>query len=370
MPPGNGQDGAHEEAPRRTAVTEISLINILNIFLRQRWLILGVAALLGVVTAIALLISPSTYTVESSFIIQKRDQPPAAGIAAQLGMDLGMVDASQSPAFYAALVKTPDVLDRLVDTTFVTTADAKPRRLASIWGISGGSRELVRRQVIDRLNKVVSSTVSPKLDLVVVDVTTRDAVLSRSLADAIIDQVNWFNLRTRQSRAAAERQFDERLVQEVGGDLRQAEDAMQEFLQRNQQPRMSAELEMEKQRLARRLEILNARYVSVVTAFDRARIDEVRDTPVITVIQKPRSPGEPDPRGVPKKTVLMFLLGLFLGCVIALIRHLLVNVRTSGDVDAREFHELIDQTSGDVRRLLSIVGARSRRRPPARGVGR
>ena len=371
MPPGNGQDGAPEvgRSPS-TAAVEISLINIFNIFLRQRWLVLGFAAAFAGLTILALIVASRTYTVESSFIIQKRDQPQAAGLAAQLGMDLGTVDPAQSPAFYATLVKTPDVLDRLVDTTFVTSFDSKPRSLAAIWGISGGSPETVRRDVIERLKKVVSSSVSSKLDLVVVDVTTSDALLSRSLADAIIGQVNWFNLRTRQSRAAAERQFDERLVQEVGGDLRQAEDAMQQFLQRNQQPHMSAELEMDKQRLTRRLEILNARYVSVVTAYDRARIDEVRDTPVITVIQKPRTPVNADPRGIPKKTLLMFLLGMVLGCVVAVIRHILANVRSSPDTDSREFHQLLDETSGEVRRLWTIVGGRSRRRAGARGVSR
>lgn len=339
---------------------EVSLINILNVFLRQRWFILGVAASVALVWAVSVLVAPRTYTVDSSFTIQKRDPTPVAGIAAQLGMDVNGADASQSPAFYAALIKTPDVLERLVDTTFTTSTDRKPRPLAAIWNISDEAAPVRRRNVIEKLQKVVASTVSLKLDLVMLSVTTRDAELSRQLADAILRQVNWFNLRTRQSRAAAERQFDERLVDEVGADLRRAEDETQQFYQRNQQPHMSATLEMEKQRLARRLEILNARYVSLVTAYDRARIDEVRDTPVITVIQRPGTPVSPDSRNLVKKTLLMFLLGLAFGAILALVRQLLSSIRSSGDGDAQEFHHLLDETSGDVRRLWTIVGHRSR----------
>lgn len=349
---------------------EVSLINVLNVFLRQRWFILTIAGGVALLTVIALLSGPRTYTVESSFIIQKRDQPPAAGLAAQLGMDVNSVDATQSPAFYANLIKTPDVLDRLVDTTFTTSTDPKPKTLASIWKISDKDEDVRRRSVIDKLQKVVSSSVSQKLDLVVLRVTTGDPELSRQLADAILRQVNWFNLQTRQSRAAAERQFDERLVAEVGSDLRRAEDETQQFFQRNQQPRMSAELEMEKQRLTRRLEILNARYISVVTAYDRARIDEVRDTPVITVIQRPRMPIAADSRDLPRKTLLMFLLGLALGSIAALVRHALASVRTSIDGDAMEFHHLLDETSGDVRRLWTIVGPRSRRKRASNAVNR
>ena len=346
---------------------EISLIDILNIFLRQRWIILGIASAFAALTTLYVLVVPRTYTVSASFIIQKRDQPAAAGLAAQLGMDLSAVDANQSPAFYAALIKTPDVLDHLVDSTFMTSTDPKPRALATIWGISNRTAKLQRQAVSEKLQKVIASSTSPKLDLVLVDVVTRDALLSRQLTDAVLQQVNWFNLRTRQSRAAAERQFDERLVAEVGADLRRAEDETQQFFQENQQPHMSAALEMEKQRLARRLEILNARYVSLVTAYDRARIDEVRDTPVITVIQTPKTPVTPDSRQLVKKTLLMFLLGLAVGLIVALLRQAFSSVRSSHDGDAREFHQLLDETSNDVRRLWIGVKQRpqSKRGSPA-----
>lgn len=346
---------------------EISLINILNLLLRQRWLILSIAGAVALVTAVVVILAPKKYTVGSSFIIQKRDQTPAAaGIAAQLGMDLLGTDANQSPAFYAALIKTPDVLDRLVDTAFATSTDPKPRSLATIWDISRESPMLRRQAVIEKLQKTVSSSTSQKLDLVVLSVATSDPVLSRELANAILEQVNWFNLRTRQSRAAAERQFDQRLVEEVGTDLRNAEDETQRFLQENQQPRMSAALEMQKQRLARRLEILNARYVSLVTAYDRARIDEVRDTPVITVIERPRIPVKADSRHLAKRVLLMLMFGLVLGAIIALVRQILSNTRSSADGDAQEFHQLLGETSNDVRRLW--VGVKKRPRPGKRGT--
>lgn len=341
---------------------DLSLINILNVFLRERWLILGIAGLMALVALVSMLFAPRKYTVETSFIVQKRDQPAVAGIAAQLGMDLNGADASQSPAFYAGLVKTPDVLDRLVDSTFTTSTNPKPRTLATIWNIEGGTPNERREEVIEKLQDMVSSSVSLKLDLVVLQVVTHDPELSKELADAIVRQVNWFNLSTRQSRAAAERQFAERLVAEVGTDLRGAEDEAQQFFQRNQQSHLSAALEMERQRLARRLEILNARYVSVVTAYDRARIDEVRDTPVITVIQRPKVPVRPDSRNPAKKTVLWFLLGLGLGSIVAIARQVFSNLRASRDGDAQEFHHLLGETSGDVRKLWSKVGQRARKK--------
>src|SRR5690349_603216 len=107
MSPENGRDGVHDVGESAASMpAEVSIINILNILLRQRWIIVGIATALVALTVVALLLTPRTYTVESSFIIQKRDQPAAAGIAAQLGMDINNTDASQSPAFYATLVTT------------------------------------------------------------------------------------------------------------------------------------------------------------------------------------------------------------------------------------------------------------------------
>ena len=344
---------------RSNGESEVSLIDVLNIFLRQRRLIVGIGIGLAAITAVVLLVKPKAYTSQASFIIQKKDQAAAAGLAAQLGMDLPTSDPNQSPAFYAALVKTPDVLEQLLDTTFRTSTNSKPQSLAVIWNFSDKSPQNQRQAVLDKLEKVISSDASAKLDLVTVKVVTRDAVLSKELADAVVGQVNWFNLRTRQSRAAAERQFDERLVSDVGAQLRRAEDEAQSFLQENQQARMSAALEMQKQRLTRQLDILNARYITLVTAYDRARMDEVRDTPVITLIEKPRLPIKPDSRGLIKKTILSFLLGIGLGLVLSILRQAFRTTRSSAGMDAREFQQLLAETSKDVRRLW--VGRRSHR---------
>lgn len=357
MPPSNGQATLTESQRGGIGVdNEISLIDILNVFLRERWLILGVAFTLAAVVAISALLTPHTYTVRASFLVQKPEQNTAAGgLAAQLGMDLGASDPTQSPAFYAALIETPDVLRRLVDSSFRTSDAKTPRQLSVIWKIANKTPALRNDAVIKTLQQVITGTPSVKLDLVTIDVATGDPVLSKELANALLNEINRFNLETRQTRAAAERQFDEKLVGDVGIQLRQAEDATQQFFQTNQQPHMSAGLEMEKQRLTRRLEILNARYLGLVTAYDRARIDEVRDTPVITVIERPETPVRPDARGTIKRTLLSFLIGLMVGAVLALLRQSLRTVRNSGHRDAREFHRLLFDTSHDVRRVWSGV---------------
>lgn len=336
----------------------VSVVDLLNVLLRQRLLVISVTAAALILTALYLAFAPRIYTVKTSFVVQKKDRNSAAGLAAQLGMDLSGSEGSESPGFYAALVKTPDVLEHLADTVFQTSNDPKPRSLSAIWSISAGTPLERRKKVIDRLQRAISASPALKLDLVMLDVVTRDPLLSKDIADAVLSQINWFNLRTRQSRAGAERQFDERLLSEVQSQLRQAEDETQQFYQRNQQARLSAGLEMEKQRLARRLEIMNSRYVSLVTAYDQARIDEVRDTPVITVIEKPTLPVKPDSRRSLQKMILMLVLGALLGAVLALGREGVLWLRSAQASEAKEFARLLGDTSADMRRLKRILRRR------------
>ena len=339
----------------------LSLIALINILLRRRRLLLLVAGAAAIVTASYKLISPRTYTVPASFFVQSHEQGGAAGLAAQLGVNVGGIDVSQSPGFYAALLKTPDVLGRLVDTTFVTSDNATPRPLEIIWNVKGVDKRLRRAAVLSRLQAAISSSVGLRLDVVTLSVTTRDPLLSKRLADALLSEVNRFNLQTRQSRASAERRFAEGRMNEVRGELRVAEDALERFYKENRQPYLSAELELQKGRLSRRGELLSSTYTTLATAFERARIDEVRDTPLITLIQRPDTPVRADPRRLVRSTILMFMMGLIGGAVLLIVIEMIHWMRTSGDDESVELSKLLHETVGDVRKLRNAVPGLARR---------
>ncbi len=106
-------------------------------------------------------------------------------------------------------------------------------------------------------------------------------------------------------------------------------------------------------------------FTTIAQSYEQARIDEVRDTPVFTVIEQPVVPVGPDPRYFSLKVVLGAVLGLFLGMLAAVIRDYLT--RGSDDPgDARgEFAILLRQAGGDLRHPLRAVG-RAFARPVAR----
>lgn len=333
----------------------MSLVAIANVLLRRRRIIIALAIGLPLVSVAYHLTTPRTYTVISSFIVRANNVGGAVGLAAQLGVEVGGVDVSQSPMFYAALVRTPDVLMRLADSSFSTSQEPKPRPLADIWQISESDPRIRRDAVVRTLQKVVTSSVGTRLDLVTLNATTSDPLLSRELAEAMLVQINRFNLQTLQSRAGAERRFAEGRMNEVQGELRVAEGALQRFLEDNRQDYLSPALTIEKARLGRKVELLQATFSTLATSYERARIDEVRDTPLITVIQRPVSPVRPDPRGTTSSMILMFFMGLLAGSIIAIALEAISWMRVSDGEDTREFNRLVEATSNDVRRIRRVL---------------
>ena len=342
----------------------LSVVTIANILLRRRRFLAIFAGALAMATFLFHLLQPRQYTVASSFIIRSNNAGGAAGLAAQLGVEVGGIDVSQSPEFYSTLVRTPDVLARLSDTTFVTSDNAKPRSLAEIWGIKRGDPTRTTDEVVRRLQAAISSSVGSRLAVVSTSVTTRDPVLSKGVADAILAQVNRFNLRTLQSRAGAERKFSEARMYEIQGELRVAEDGLQRFLEDNRQQYLSPALEIEKARRERKVVLLQQTFTTLATAFERARIDEVRDTPLITVIQKPATPIRANSRGTVGTTILALFLGLLFGSLLVLAHEALLWMRSSNEADAMEFNRLVADASQDVLRLrdaLTTLPGRSSR---------
>lgn len=340
----------------------LSVVAITNVLLRHRRFLVALAVGVALATLTFQLARPRQYTVAASFIIRSNNTGGAAGLAAQLGVEVGGVDVSQSPEFYATLVRTPDVLARLADTTFSTGVNPKPKTLAEIWGVSYPDAKRTRDEVLRKLMVAISSSVGSRLDVVSVTVTSSDPVLSKGVADAILVQLNRFNLQTLQSRASAERKFAEGRMNEVQGELRVAEAGLQRFLEDNRQQYLSPALEIEKGRLGRKVDLLQQTYTTLATSYERARIDEVRDTPLITIIQKPAVPIRPDSRGTVGKTILMILMGLFVGSLLVLTREAFNWMRSSGEADAAEFNRLVSAASQDVVRLRSVLRSLPRRR--------
>jgi uncharacterized protein involved in exopolysaccharide biosynthesis len=101
-------------------------------------------------------------------------------------------------------------------------------------------------------------------------------------------------------------------MREAEAELRAAEDELRDWLERNRQFENSPELRFQYERLQRQVTIKQEVFTTLRRSYEEARIQEVNDTPVITVIDRAVPPEQ---KSSPKRK-LNVILALFLGGIV------------------------------------------------------
>lgn len=260
------------------------------------------------------LAKPARYTATASFLPQaKKSSSAVSGLAAQLGVTAPGAEPGQSPAFYIELLRSRAVLRPVVEKKY------GDRTLIEQLS-DENDPDRAREEAIERLRDMISVSFSQRTGIVNVGVETSSASRSHAVLRNLIEELNAFNLQNRQTQAAAERKFAQRRLEEVGAELRTAENRLAAFMRTNRRIAQSPGLTFEQDRLMREVVLRQELYATIAQAFEEARMDEVRDTPLITIIEQPELPAAPDPRGLFKKLIIALFAGLALGSFLAVGR--------------------------------------------------
>lgn len=326
--------------------------------LRGRHLIARAALLFGLVVAIPGLFAKRTYTASATFVPDsRRPSNNLSGIAAQLGVPVPGSDPTESPQFYADLVASRELLRRTAVQQYTPLDGDTTHRapLTVVLGDGPSTSEANVLKAVDWLEASVTATVRPKTGVIALRVTAPNPRLAYEISSDVLQLINQFNLETRQSRAAKERQFAEARLLELKSDLRVAEDALSGFLARNRDVGNIPDLAFQRDRLAREVQLRQAVYSTMVQSYEQARLDEVRDTPVITVVERPRVPLRPDPRGLALRTLFAMLLGALVALIVIVLRDALNGELVGEASPPGELRRMIKSTASELKRPWRLL---------------
>lgn len=316
--------------------TEIAFLDLL-VVLRRRWrVVIGLPAVLAVTTAVVSLILRPTYTATTTFVPEAGSgaklPSSLAGLAGEFGLSLG-TDASRSPRFYADVLKSRELLERALIARYLdprsTTGDSV--RLLDLLRIRGRNGADSLFNGVRALSNRLGTRVDVQTGVVRLNVESRYAGLSAAIANHMVGYLNEFNTHTRQSQARERRRFVEQRITEAEAELRSAEGDLKAFYERNRTWQQAPQLMFEEGRLRRQLDIRQEVYLTLKREFETARIEEVNDTPVITVID-PAIP--PQRKSSPQRRMMVLLAligGALMGSLWALLGAYTDHLRVSGD---------------------------------------
>ena len=328
---------------------------VFAIVLLRWWRVIVAAGVVGGILGLTLgLTAGRVYKSKATFIPQgTQDVSSLAGLGAQFGIRLPTGSANVwGPPVYVELLRSETLLTPIATDTFTITEENRRAALMDLLKINAPTPAERVMYTVMRLQQIVKVDEDRRLNAVRISVTTDWPSLSYALVNRLVEAVNQFNLQTRKSQASAERQFADAQAAAAEQALREAEDRLQVFLQQNRgnltgTPR----LQFTRDRLQRDVQLKEQVYSSLLQSREDARLREVRDMPVITVLEAPRLAVVREPRRSVRKAIMYGLAWTVLAIIAVFLIEGLRELKQSGRPETREFMRML--TSGSFGRAKS-----------------
>jgi uncharacterized protein involved in exopolysaccharide biosynthesis len=288
---------------------------------RRRWRLVAACSLAaGMLAAVISLLLPPVYTARTTFTPVASSQGASGGLASLVGLagQLGLsslTGGSIPPEYFAEVLRSRSILEATLRSKFPTGDSAAAERpLLDILKVNAPSPGARMEQGALALDGLVLASVDKRTGIIDLRVKSNSPVVAASVANRMVQLLNEFNLDRRQVQSREQRRFTGERTQQAQEELRVAEAALLRFLQSNREYVSSPVLEYQYNRLQREVQVKQEVYLTLTKAYEEARVAEVRDIPVLTIID-PAVP--PVLRSSPRRK-LNTLLGLFLGGVIGI----------------------------------------------------
>jgi uncharacterized protein involved in exopolysaccharide biosynthesis len=359
MPERRVDTGSAVAPPRAADAEERSVWWYLALAVRRRRLIVTIPPLVVAISVTLALVQPRQYRASGSFLPQESSTPPSGltQIALQFGLR-SVGRATSSPEFYAELLQSREILRNVV-TTVYDIGGPKPfhGNLVEFYRVLVGDSTTAVMQAVEQLRAAMTVRTDRNVGITTFEVRMANPGLAERVASRLLELVNAFNLDQRQAQARAEREFVQERLAGAKAELSVAEDALVEFSARNVQFTAPG-LRAEEARLQRRVSLQQQLYINLAQTLEMAQLEELRSTPVITIVEPPDGFVEPLGRGLKVRALTALLVGFLVAYGMALAAESLAR---GGGRGVAEYQELIDL----LRRVRA--GLRGRGEPPREG---
>jgi len=323
-----------------------TIFPLLEALTRRYRLVLGAPFVAAVLTSVAVLLMSPSFRSSASFVpedpLQSRLPTGLANLASQFGATLGG-GASRSPAFYADLIRSRQILMDVLSAKVLDQWGGDSISIYELYRIEGATPERRHDAGVTALRERIAVAADERTSIVRVTVEGPSPTAARDVLQLLLDRLADFNVHTRQSAAGERRKFIEGRTASAEDELRSAEQALRGFYERNRQWQSSPQLRLEEQELNRQVAIQQELYLTLRREYETARIEEVNNTPVLTIIDHPTIPGI---RSRPLRTSTVLLVTFVVGILAAGLAILLQqheDLLASGDPEYLRFHKRVTE---------------------------
>jgi len=295
--------------------------------------ITGFMTLIGILYA--LLATPlykSTITMYPNSDSDSGGLSQLQGMASMFGMNMG---GSESTFHIPDIISSRSLRTKIIHKKWDSDTFNSPVDLITYWGINVENKfsfnplnwfstsdenmnlkwkSSALKEMKDRI-----TVTEDKTGLITVNIFMEESELAAQIANYIYLGVVEFTNVNHSETAKLNREFIQERQIEVRAILINTENSLKEFRSKNRQVIDSPQLQLELERLLREVEIQTQVYITLQQQYELARIEEVKKTPSVVVLDK----GFPSIyKDSPKRklvVILFFFLGLLFGLFFLLV---------------------------------------------------
>lgn len=261
----------------------ISLLDLLTVLGREKWLFLGIPTLAVVVAVVVSLLLTPQFTAKAVLVIPSRTPSASSALAEQLGGaaalgGLSSLSSSQG-AMYAAMM----------ESTTVRMDLARRFKLKERYG--KGRPNFYDDDLLKVMKNRIKITNDVKTNFITVEVTDEVPQFAADLANAHLEAMRELLNRMSANEAEQRRQFFEQQIEAL------------------------------EHRPLRDPQVQTGLMAGLIRQYEGARMDQARNVLVLHVVDQASAP---ERRSFPKRALIVVLAGLgglFLGALLAFVRH-------------------------------------------------
>jgi hypothetical protein len=184
---------------------------------------------------------------------------------------------------------------------------------------------------LESLDEILGFNNAPSSNFSEIIITVHEPVFAKELAVVVLAELEALNRYFRTITVSEKTTFIENRISSVEDDLKNSEKHLKNFNEQNRQI-FSPALKLDQERLARDVEIQKGIYLTLKQQYELAKIEEVQETSIVQVLDKPQIPLEPEDKNLKLNVILAGFLGIGLGIMFGFIRTYLNN----SDIDERK----------------------------------
>lgn len=283
----------------------------------RRWIV-AVPLVVAFSTAAIVLALPARYQARTAFtgewggasIGSMGGLAGLAGLAGATGLT-GLTSAD----LFATVVKSDTVVQLVLARPF-SFPGGDSKLLANTLVPDERQADVRTALAADYLRERMSVLADRRTNVVTLTVTLEDPVLAAGVANALVEELNHFNIAQRRTQFGEQRRFAEERLATAEQELHAAEDALEAFLDQNRSLGTSPSLRAAYDRFERSVAMRQDVASTIRRRYEEARIAEVQDTPVITIIDRARVPHL---RSWPRRTATVIITTTLAGGIVILL---------------------------------------------------